>query len=147
MIEEDKLGRLTDLIIFFIMVMSFLVMLGQFFIQNSNILRLNELKTNGQTLKADILTTKKVNDTQIMKVNFTHNNKEYSRRIFLEAKENILGPTVELHYLPTEPDKAVYLKSLKKSYPKYIIGWTFQILAIIFAIFFLTKKFKTAETA
>ncbi|MCH2205053.1 MAG: hypothetical protein MK132_04165 [Lentisphaerales bacterium] len=148
MLEEDKREKQTDLTIFFVMVLSFLILTGQFFIQNSNILKLDQLKIYGQTLQAEVLSSKSSFGKKTLKVGFELNGQNYTRRIFLGKAEGINSNSIQLHYLPGEPEKAIYLKAMKKSYIKYMIGWGFTIFAIIFALCFIAKHFlKKQETA
>ena len=136
---ENENERKTEHIVFCVMMFSLLIASGQFLIDNSNVIRLNNLETYGDVVNAKIISAKSSYDQKAISVTFDVNNREYKRRILLNESEAISNGTISLHYLKAKPEKAVHLKSLKKSYPKYIIGWLLTISAIVFALYSITK--------
>ena len=120
--DENENEKKNEQIIFCIMMFSFLIATGQFLIDNSNVLRLNNLETYGEVATGEIISNKSSYDQIALSVVFNVNNNEYKRRILLDESAVPESNKVSLHYLKGNPENAVYLKCLKKNLTENILS-------------------------
>ena len=135
MFKEEKNEKRNDTLVYLILTVSFLLLIGRFLIDNSNILRIKELNEQGRKVNAAITSLGKPYDNGlvILQVSFAVDKQQYEKKITLP--DNLIlsqKDKITLHYLPKNPKKAVYLTTMKESFTKYAGGWTCILVAVIY---------------
>jgi hypothetical protein len=134
--QTNKLDR----IVFLILMCSFLVESGRFFISSSEVTFLKKVHQEGQKTLAKIthVTPHKYSTAVTLTALYKINSTQFEQSFDIQHEEDLnsykTAGLIQLHYLSEQPEKAIYLKNSKISWPKYYIGCGIIFLAMVIFI-------------
>ena len=101
-----------------------------------------EFKNNGVKITAEIVSIQKEPDTDVL-VKYTVGNTTYTNDINTYSSFMYVGQEIEIYYLPNNPNKIAYLKSLKVV-PIVCFGISGLVLGITLIVYLvkIIKNFK-----